>query len=95
MPAKILPNITASAPAAIALAISPEYLMPPSAIKGTLPLIASLISKIAEIWGTPIPATILVVQIDPGPMPILMLSAPASNKAFAPSAEATLPAITS
>ena len=33
-------------------------------------------SVIAEICGTPIPATILVVQIDPGPIPTLIISAP-------------------
>ena len=35
-----------------------------------------------------------VVQIEPGPMPILTASAPASISALAPSAVATLPAIT-
>jgi hypothetical protein len=35
VPASRLPIITASAPAAIALVMSPEYLMPPSAISGT------------------------------------------------------------
>ena len=36
-----------------------------------------------------------MVQIDPGPMPTLTASAPASTRACAPSAVATLPAITS
>jgi len=35
-----------------------------------------------------------VVQIEPGPMPILTASAPASISACAPSRVATLPAIT-
>ena len=35
-PASRPPSITASAPAAIALAMSPEYCMPPSPITGTL-----------------------------------------------------------
>ena len=36
--------------------------------------------------GTPTPATMRVVQIEPGPMPILTASAPASISACAPSA---------
>ena len=44
--------------------------------------------------GTPTPATIRVVQIEPGPMPTLMASAPASISALAPSPVATLPATT-
>ena len=35
------------------------------------------------------------MQIEPGPMPTFTASAPASARAFAPSAVATLPAITS
>ena len=38
--------------------------------------------------------TILVVQMEPGPMPTLIASAPASISARAPSGVATLPAIT-
>ena len=44
--------------------------------------------------GTPTPATMRVVQIEPGPMPTLTASAPASISALVPSAVATLPAIT-
>jgi hypothetical protein len=44
--------------------------------------------------GTPTPATMRVVQIEPGPMPTLTASAPASISALAPSAVATLPAMT-
>ena len=75
-----------SAPAAIALARSPEYLMPPSAITG-VPVFcaASTASMIAVSCGTPTPATMRVVQIEPGPMPTLMASAPASISALAPS----------
>ena len=70
--------------------------MPPSAISGTeLVESFSFIERIAVIWGTPIPAIILVVQIDPGPIPILTESTPASTKACAPSGVATLPPITS
>ena len=76
------PSITAFAPAARALEISPENLMPPSAIKGMLlDKSFSLMERIAVICGTPIPAIILVVQIDPGPIPILTESTPASIKA--------------
>ena len=48
----------------------------------------------AEIWGTPTPATIRVVQIEPGPMPTLTASAPASMSARAASTVTTLPATT-
>ena len=44
--------------------------------------------------GTPTPATMRVVQIEPGPMPTLTASAPASISALAPSAVAMLPATT-
>ena len=44
--------------------------------------------------GTPTPATMRVVQIEPGPMPTFTASAPASISALAPSAVATLPATT-
>ena len=85
-----------SAPAAIALARSPEYLMPPpSAITGVLLLRAtSTASMMAVSCGTPTPATTRVVQIEPGPMPTLIESAPASISALAPSAVAILPATT-
>ena len=62
-----------SAPAASALARSPEYLMPPSAITGVPVLRAtSTASMIAVSCGTPTPATMRVVQIEPGPMPTLI-----------------------
>ena len=48
---------------------------------------------IAVICGTPIPATTRVVQIDPGPIPILTQSAPASIRSLVPSPVATLPAM--
>ena len=65
------------APAAIALAKSPENLIPPSAMT-TCPVFAaaSAQSRIAVICGTPTPATIRVVQIDPGPIPTFTASAP-------------------
>jgi len=47
------------------------------------------------IWGTPTPATTRVVQIEPGPMPTLTPSAPASTSARAPSKVPTLPPMTS
>ena len=84
-----------SAPAASALARSPEYLMPPSAITGVPDFFAaSTASMMAVSCGTPTPATMRVVQIEPGPMPTLMASAPASISACAPSAVAILPATT-
>ncbi len=48
-------------------------------------LAASTASMIAVSCGTPTPATIRVVQIEPGPMPTLIASAPASISACAPS----------
>ena len=70
--------MTALAPAAMALGMSPEYLMPPSAMM-VLPSLsaASAQSMMAVIWGTPMPATTRVVQMEPGPMPTLTTSAPA------------------
>ena len=72
--------------------MSPEVRMPPSAITGTLPAPRAA-SMIAVSCGTPTPATIRVVQIEPGPIPTLIASAPASTSALAASAVATLPAI--
>ena len=94
MPAKSDPNMAQSAPAAMALAKSPEYLMPPSDITGIFAFLQTSTASITAVnCGTPTPATILVVQIEPGPIPTLIASAPASSNAFAPSAVATLPAI--
>ena len=68
--------------------------MPPSAITGTLYFLAAqAASYTAVIWGTPMPATTRVVQMEPGPMPIFTQSAPASIMATVPSAVATLPAM--
>ena len=72
--------------------MSPLVRMPPSAMTGT-PLAARAASITAVSCGTPTPATIRVVQIEPGPMPTLIASAPASASALAASAVATLPAI--
>ena len=71
------------------------YLTPPSAIIGTLFLTLLQTSRIAENCGTPTPATILVVQMEPGPIPTLIPSAPAFNKNFAASAVAMFPTTTS
>ena len=80
------PTITQSAPAASAFAISPEYLTPPSAIIGTpasRPARAASITAVS--CGTPTPATMRVVQIEPGPIPTFTASAPASIRARAAS----------
>ena len=68
---------------------------PPSAMTG-IPSFsaASAVSMTAVNWGMPMPATTRVVQIDPGPMPTLMQSAPAPMSARAASAVAILPATT-
>src|SRR5690606_41062604 len=95
VPANMPPIMQADAPAASALDTSPEYRIPPSAIRGTpVPSSALATSEIAVICGTPTPATIRVVQIEPGPIPTLTQSAPASTKALAAAAVAILPPIT-
>src|SRR5213082_617707 len=76
--------MTACAPAAIALAMSPEKRMPPSEMTGTsVSCSACATAATAEICGTPTPATMRVVQMEPGPMPTLTASAPASMTARA------------
>ena len=91
----MLPIMQTLAPAAIAFVISPEYLIPPSAIIGISYFLAtSYASMIAVICGTPIPATTRVVQIEPGPIPTLTASTPASQRAFAAAPVAMFPAIT-
>ena len=81
------------APAAMAFAMSPEYRMPPSAINGMSrsPTPSSVLS-IAEICGTPTPATMRVVQMEPGPIPTLIPSA-RSRPEHEALAVATLPTI--
>ena len=72
--------------------MSPEKRMPPSAISGTPVFFnAAATFATAVICGTPTPATIRVVQIEPGPMPTLTPSAPASTSASAASAVTMLP----
>ena len=94
VPAKREPAMMVLAPAANALAISPVYLMPPSPTIGIpVPLKPLEAFMIAVSWGTPTPATILVVQILPGPTPTFTPFTPASAKALAPSAVATFPPI--
>ncbi len=94
VPASTEPAITESAPAAIALAMSPLYLMPPSAITGTSFLTqVSTTPSTAVSCGTPTPETILVVQMDPGPIPTFTASAPASMSISAAAPVAMLPAI--
>jgi hypothetical protein len=66
-------------------------LFPPSEIKG-IPhsLHTGAQSKTALNYGIPAPATILVIQIAPLPIPTLIPSAPALIKLRAPSPVATL-----
>src|SRR5690606_9567637 len=95
-PANMLPIITQDAPAASALETSPEKRMPPSAMQGTpVPSSALATLEMAVICGTPTPATIRVVQMEPGPMPTFTPSAPCSTSASAASAVAILPPMTS
>ena len=96
MPASSEPSIAVDAPAASALAMSPEYCRPPSAITGTPDgAHAATASRIAVICGAPTPATTRVVQMEPGPTPTFTASAPASTSAAAAARVATLPPITS
>ena len=95
VPARIEPSITEFAPAAIDFVISPENLIPPSAIIGTLSFTALTTSIIAVSWGIPAPVIILVVQIEPGPTPTLTASTPKSTKSCAALYVAILPAIKS
>ena len=84
------------APAARALARSPEYFIPPSAITGMPYFLACVAqSSMAEICGTPTPATIRVVQIEPGPMPTFIPSAPACARSLTAAGFAMLPTTTS
>ena len=70
--------------------------MPPSAMTGTPVPRSSLATDWTAVnCGTPMPATTRVVQIEPGPMPTLTPSAPASTRARPAAAVATLPATTS
>ncbi len=86
MPANIDPIMATDAPAAMALARSPEYLIPPSAMTGAPDALAAREASITAVsWGTPTPATMRVVQMLPGPMPTFTASAPASISARAAS----------
>ena len=74
--AKVVPSITASAPLAMALQISPPVRMPPSVMIGTYRPVrwkyscrAAAHSKVAVTCGTPTPVTSRVVQAAPGPTP--------------------------
>src|SRR5208283_898959 len=51
VPAKRLPIMTQDAPAAMALVMSPEYLMPPSAMMGTPVPCAALAASIMAVSG--------------------------------------------
>jgi len=88
--------MTASAPAARAFVMSPENLIPPSAISGILASrVARAHARIAVICGMPAPLTTRVVQMEPGPMPTFTASAPAAMRSRAPSSVAMLPAMNS
>ena len=92
VPANREPSITAPAPLAIAFTISPESLIPPSAMIATLCFLAtSYTLYIADSCGTPTPATTLVVQIEPGPTPTFSTFAPAFIKSSAASAVTIFP----
>jgi hypothetical protein len=71
--------------------MSPEYLMPPSAMIGTSPAPMTA-SMMAVSCGTPMPVTTRVVQMEPGPTPTLMASTPRSHEGARRASVATLPA---
>ena len=80
----------------IALAKSLENLIPPSEITGIFTLSQYSTTSIrADNCGTPTPATILVVQIEPGPMPTFTALTQHQLMLFAASAVAIFPAIKS
>jgi hypothetical protein len=86
VPANSEPIMTDEAPAARAFTMSPENLMPPSAMIGISALaVARAASAIAVICGMPAPETTRVVQIEPGPMPTLTADTPAATRSAAPS----------
>ena len=85
--------MTVLAPAARALTMSPENLIPPSAIIGTEYFLAAVEQFIIAVnCGTPTPAIILVVHMLPGPMPTLTASLPALISSIVAAAVATFPA---
>jgi hypothetical protein len=95
-PATNLATMIESAPIAKALHIFPEFLLPPSEHKGTpYSLQTGTVSIKADNCGTPLPATILVIQILPLPIPHLIPSAPLLIKFSAPYPLATEPETTS
>ena len=73
--------MTLDAPAASALVMSPEYLIPPSAMTGICASAAAREASITAVsCGTPAPVTIRVVQIEPGPTPTFTASTPRSSR---------------
>ena len=79
-PASTPPQITASARVR-AFTMSPDLVIPPSASSRTPRRFAAVeATKRAVSCGIPTPATMRVVQMDPGPWPILTASAPQSER---------------
>ena len=96
VPARRFPNMTELAPAAMALVMSPEYLIPPSAIRGiSFSLVMRKTSEIAVICGIPAPEIIRVVQIEPGPTPTFTASTPSAMSSLAASVVPMFPAMSS
>ena len=92
VPANKEPHITKSAPAARALTISPEVLIPPSAMILTS---LSVLAQSKMVWrpGRPCPVTIRVEQMEPPPMLHRTALAPQSATSLMPSSVQTFPAI--
>ena len=80
----------------MALAKSPLYLIPPSAMIGTSCFEAASAQCITAVsCGTPTPATTRVVQLAPAPIPTFTPLTPASINASTASLVATFPAMIS
>ena len=91
VPAKIEPIIIASAPAANAFAISPENLIPPSEIIFIFFLLSAFLPRVLQKFGELRHLLPFVVQMEPGPIPTFMISAPELYNFFAASPVAILP----
>src|SRR5271168_4640429 len=74
--------------------MSPDFVIPPSARIETFFFVAAREQTYsAVICGMPTPATMRVVQIEPGPCPTLIVVAPADARYSTPAALVTLPAM--
>ena len=91
-PARRPPQMTPSARVS-ALTMSPDFVIPPSASSVTPRFFAACDATYRAVsCGIPTPATMRVVQMEPGPWPTFTIEAPQSARYSTPAAEVTLPA---